>query len=120
MSDRWRGETSTLAVTAALTDDLRRRRYQGHPNPLRGHCYVASEALMHLAGPRSGLRPATVRHEGGVHWYLLTPAGKVVDPTAGQFKTPPPYARGGARGFLTREPSRRAAEVIRRVRAGIR
>ena len=75
----------------------------------RGNCYVASEALYHLLGGRAaGWKPATVRHEGAVHWYLVHASGLVLDPTAAQFRRPPPYERGRGRGFLTRHPSKRA------------
>jgi ADP-ribose pyrophosphatase YjhB (NUDIX family) len=104
------------AVRSALTDDLRKPRYRGNPNPVAGHCYVASEALYHLmGGAKSGYTPCSVRHEGDVHWYLRGPGGKILDATAEQFKTPPPYHLGRGRGFLTAAPSARAAQVIARV-----
>ena len=31
-------------IAESLTDDLRRPPWRGSPNPLAGHCYVASEA----------------------------------------------------------------------------
>lgn len=105
-------------VRRALTDDLRNPRYRGHPNPLRGHCYVAAEAVWHLlGGPASGLAPVVLRLAGETHWFLRDAAGAVVDPTAGQFDRAPDYARGRPCGFLTRAPSRRAAAVIARVSA---
>lgn len=97
----------------------------------RGNCYVTCEALYHLlGGAASGWVPHTVRHEGDVHWYLvrtqrfytawsihpsagsMAPPFEVLDPTAAQFRTPPPYERGVGRGFLTRGPSRRARELM--------
>lgn len=97
-------------VKAVLTDDLLKPGY----GP-KAHCYVASEAIYHLMGGReSGLTPMTIRHEGGVHWYLRMD-GEYLDATADQFETPVPYDQGTGRGFLTRQPSKRAAEVIRRV-----
>jgi hypothetical protein len=103
------------AVVGALSDDLRLLRYRGDPNRLAGHCYVASEALYHLLGGRaSGCTPHSVRHGGGVHWYLRW-RGCVLDPTAGQFRAPVPYHLGRGRGFLTAGPSARARELIRRV-----
>ena len=55
----------------------------------------------------------TLRHEGDVHWYLRHASGLVVDPTAQQFRTKPPYGRGRGRGFLTRGPSKRARALMR-------
>lgn len=94
----------------------------------RGNCYVTCEALYHLLGGKAaGLTPHTVRHDGDVHWYLVqdvyldTSAGSsrraalVLDPTRAQFKTAPPYHLGRGRGFLTREPSRRARDLMDRM-----
>lgn len=90
----------------------------------RGNCYVTCEALYHLLGGKAaGYTPHTVRHEGAVHWYLVcdlhAPADRrakretfILDPTASQFKRPPPYSKGRGRGFLTREPSRRARSLM--------
>lgn len=108
------------AVVRALSDELRKPQYRGSVNPLRGHCYVASEALYHLAGgSASGLRPMNVKHEGDQHWFLATDDGTPIDLTAGQFSTPVPYGSARGRGFLTRAPSARAREVIRRVAAAV-
>jgi hypothetical protein len=88
----------------------------------KGNCYVTVEALFHLLGGKAaGYTPQTVRHEGTVHWYLMYdkkhgPNGLyttiVVDPTASQFKTPPPYHLGRGRGFLTKGPSKRARAMM--------
>ena len=104
------------AVRAVLTDDLRRPPWKGSTCPVAGHCYVASEVVYHLAARDLGYKPATVRHEGVVHWFLIGPDGTIVDPTAEQFVIPVPYALGRGRGFLTREPSARARVVMDRVR----
>jgi hypothetical protein len=103
-------------LVSCLTDDLRRAPYRGHPNPLRGHCYVASEALYHLRGGKAaGLKPMFIQHEGAPHWFLVdTKKREIIDLTAGQFKTPVPYSRAKGKGFLTSKPSKRAAELIRR------
>jgi hypothetical protein len=106
-------------VQAALTDDLRRAPYKGDPNPLAGHCYVATEALYHLLGPSAGWAPRVISFpDGGTHWFLQRGAERL-DPTAGQFEGEPiPYTRARGCGFLTRQPSRRARVVIARVRQG--
>lgn len=104
-------------VSAVLSDDLRLSKYRGDANRFKGHCYVASEALYHLAGGASAyLRPMNIKHEDDQHWFLASPGGPI-DVTAAQFKTPVPYGEARGRGFLTKQPSKRAAEVIRRVRA---
>ena len=104
------------AILLALSDDLRKPQYRGHPNRLKGHCYVASEALYHLAGGQaSGLKPMNVRHEDDQHWFLADEDGRIYDLTADQFSTPVPYNLARGRGFLTRQPSLRAQIVIQRV-----
>ncbi len=105
----------------------------------RGNCYVTCEALYHLLGGKArGWTPHTVRHEGTVHWYLVNCDGLdgdavdgdtaafamhlgelgnkfILDPTASQFKSRPPYHKGRGRGFLTKGPSRRAREMMKRM-----
>ena len=107
-------------IVSCLTDDLRRAPYKGHRNPLRGHCYVASEALYHLkGGKRAGLKPMFISHEGAPHWFLADTKNNVyIDLTSGQFETPVPYHLAKGKGFLTAKPSARAAQVMRRVQGG--
>lgn len=104
--------------------------------PKRGNCYVTAEALYHLlGGKKAGLVPQRLRHEGDTHWYLVKKivippipgtslkkmkpfqvvVGVVIDPTARQFKTPPDYSKGRGAGFMTRGPSRRAREMMKRM-----
>ena len=111
-------ELVTLArdVRAVLTDELRRPEYRGSPNPVAGHCYVASEALFHIFRGRAmrGWKPMFIRHEDEPHWFLRHDSGLILDLTASQFKTPVPYERAIGKGFLTKEPSKRAKKVIDR------
>jgi hypothetical protein len=103
-------------VVACLSDELRRPCYQGMSNPLAGHCYVACEAIYHSV---PGLKPYYLKHEGSPHWFLRdTETGKVIDPTASQFKTEPPYEQGVCKGFLTKQPSKRAKIVLARMGRG--
>jgi hypothetical protein len=82
----------------------------------RGNCYVTSEALYHLLGGKAaGWKPCTVHHGGEVHWYLRHESGMVLDATAQQFDDPPDYTQGRGRGFLTKQPSKRARELIERM-----
>jgi hypothetical protein len=118
------------AVQTCLTDELRRQRYRGHPNPLRGHCAVATEAVYFLLGGRkAGWAPTTLRvSKDEVHWFLRhRKTGEVVDPTAGQFVCELEYERGRGRGLPTpkrgakeQPPSRRAAAVIACARGKLR
>lgn len=111
------------AVQQSLKDEDRQAQYQGHPNPLRGHCSVATEAVYFLAGgKKSGLTPHTIRvSPEEVHWFLKDQSGKVIDPTAGQFDHPVEYEQSRGRGFPTpkhglddQPPSKRAQKVIER------
>jgi hypothetical protein len=100
-------------VRSCLSDDLRKKEYRGNPNPVAGHCYVASEVLYHqLGGKGAGWTPQSIRHEGGPHWYLKHQDGSLIDPTADQFTTPVPYAQGKGCGFLTRQPSARSQSIL--------
>lgn len=79
----------------------------------RGNCYVTCEAIYHLlGGAAAGYKPHTLRHEGDVHWYLVHEGKTIVDPTRSQFLSPPNYSTGRGRGFLTKQPSRRAAALM--------
>lgn len=96
-----------------LRPDFRARRPSAAPASW-GCCYVAAEAVYHGAGgPASGLRPMFLRHENAPHWYLQDAQGAVIDPTADQFTSPPDYAQGRGKGFLTSKPSRRTRELMR-------
>lgn len=96
-------------------------------NPLVGHCYVAAEALFHrLGGREAGWQSFMLNHalwpqgcdEGETHWFLKHRSGMVADPTAGQYEGQPiAYEQGRACGFLTKQPSRRAAVVLERIAA---
>uniref|UniRef100_A0AB74UIB1 Uncharacterized protein n=1 Tax=Caulobacter phage BL57 TaxID=3348355 RepID=A0AB74UIB1_9VIRU len=113
---------SLVAVQASLTPELLREPYRSAytaRNPTAGHCYVASEALWHLLDGRDGLWRGMVAPdpEGGTHWWLCTREGGRLDPTAEQYLCEglePPYAAGRPCGFLTKNPSKRAAVVIDR------
>lgn len=84
--------------------------------PSRGFCYIAAEALFHrLGGAAAGYRAKRAAYvEAGEdvdHWWLEGPDGAVVDPSVSQFAlrgVPPPYHLGKGRGFMTRDPSKRA------------
>lgn len=83
---------------------------------MRGNCYVASEALYHLLGGKAaGWTPMCMRHEGSTHWFLRHRSGLILDPTRPQFRTPPDYPRARGKGFLTKQPSRRARELMDRI-----
>jgi len=103
-------------LQAALTDDLRRPPWRGSPNSMAGHCYVACEALYHLLGGKeTGWKPCFIRHEESPHWFLKNASGTVLDPTASQFSSPPDYAQGIGKGFLTKKPSKRAKKVLEKL-----
>lgn len=117
-------------IQQELSPDLlrpaERRRLQPGGHPTAGHCAVAAEAFYHLAGRDAGFRPMVASYEGGTHWWLEKPGGCRVDPTAAQFDAATRtaiYAKGRPCGFPTpkqgqqaQPPSRRAQELIRRVR----
>lgn len=82
----------------------------------RGNCYVASEALYHLLGGKeAGWKPMMVKHEGDTHWFLKHTSGLIIDPTVSQFKESPPYEEARGCGFLTKQPSKRAQNLMQKI-----
>lgn len=80
-----------------------------------GNCYVASEALYHLMGGKAaGWVPINGKHEGVSHWALRN-GRLIVDVTVSQFDTVPDYSTFKGKGFLTKEPSRRAARLMEKI-----
>ena len=110
-------------IKSSLTPDLLKPAYRAKNknNPMYGHCYAASEAAYHLFAKDESFFPMRGRDEEGVcHWWLENVAGDRLDITVDQYTSVgrvPPYANGKRGGFLTKEPSQRAAEIIRRVKA---
>jgi hypothetical protein len=109
-------------VREELTPDLLTGEYAksrtAADHPLKGYCYVAAEAVYHLAGD-SGSELTVYRCSlsgGGTHWWLCSPSGDIIDPTAEQFPTPPPYSAGSRTHFLSVKPSNRTSKLIARVR----
>lgn len=79
-----------------------------------GQCYVWSEAYYHLkGGVESGLTPIQGNWEGTSHWALRTAEGKIIDLTVSQFVETPNYDLFRGRGFLTKEPSKKAQKIIK-------
>jgi hypothetical protein len=116
--DEWpheRIQKLTKHVRSVLSDDLR-KKYKGNPNKMAGHCYVASEAIHHMTGGKH-TTPQVMRVPGGTHWWLKhNKTGKHYDPTGDQFDHKVDHSQGKGCGFLTKGPSKRAQEVIRRVK----
>ena len=120
MSDKRLRADLSVAIRRALeeSDDLRKPEYRGHPNPIRGHCYIASEAAYHLL-PGDRWKPCVMWKEGGTHWFLRDSLGNVYDLTYDQFDsivTYEEYQSARGTGFLTKHPSKRARELVSRAR----
>jgi hypothetical protein len=111
------------AIQVVLTPDLLKpsfRELAKGKHSTCGHCYAASEALYHLLGGKAkGFKPVRAKDEDGItHWWVESPTGEILDPTAEQYTSVgkvPPYAQGRPAGFLTRGPSKRAREIMRRL-----
>lgn len=85
-----------------------------------GNCYVTCEALYHLlGGKQAGLKPMVMKHEGTTHWFLLMcsdwSSDIIIDPTVSQFKTQPNYSKAKGCGFLTKQPSKKAKELMQKM-----
>ena len=89
-------------------------------NATLGHCYVATEAAFYLFGRDGGYVPYVYNHGKGrdTHWWLKNEeTGDVIDPTEPQLGGGPfDYDAGHRQSFMTSTPSKRARELIRRVR----
>jgi hypothetical protein len=106
----------TKEIKSVLTPDLLKKEFRGGSHPLSGYCYISSEAAFHImGGESSNYKPMFIKHEGLPHWFLRSTNGKILDITAKQFRTPVPYEKGIRKGFLTKNPSKRAVEVMRRI-----
>lgn len=96
---------------------------------LSGHCYAASEALYYLWGKKNEFKPHRIEVDDPLlgwvgHWYLARVRNmkrkkivEVADVTAKQFGFKIDYSTGIGCGFLTKQPSRRARIIMRRVKA---
>lgn len=105
-----------------LSDDLLDKKFRKMKQGVEylpatfGHCYVASEAAYHLLGGKdTGWKAYYVKHLGCPHWFLKHNDGNVLDLTANQFKVPVDYSKGRGTGFLTKEPSKRAKILIKKI-----
>ncbi|MBS3908071.1 MAG: hypothetical protein KGZ93_00330 [Actinobacteria bacterium] len=110
-------------IQEVLSPDLLKSAYViiNKGNPMYGHCYAATEALYYLLGGKeSGWQPCRGKDaEGVTHWWLRNADGQILDPTVEQYTTvgkKPPYASGRNGPFLTQQPSKRANEIIARVK----
>lgn len=125
--DRSASHKAIIRIQQALSLDLLVPSYRAEPSDTeayfyatRGHCYVATEAAYHLFGKKAGFVPFFCKHPNGTtHWWLKHPrTGKIVDPTQPQLEGDlSVYERGRRGSFLTKKPPRRAAELIRRIKA---
>ena len=109
-------------IQDSLSPDLIDLHWQGQAreNPLHGYCYISSEALYHLWARSAGFKPAQLWVHTGhgrkySHWFLRRD-GEILDITAAQFgRGHIAYSKAHGCGFLTKQPSNAAKEIIRRV-----
>lgn len=102
-------EEVAALVVSLLSDELRSDSWRGHPNPLAGHCYTASEVCRALLG--RNWEPYMVPHERSCHWFLRhRETGEILDPTVGQFRRLPSYERGFKSRFGLRTSA--AADIL--------
>lgn len=102
-------------IVQNLTPDLLKPQFRKNaPNNLWGHCYVASEVFYHLYDNK--YRPMRIKVGDINHWFLKNEdTEEVVDITAKQFDFDLDYSKSVRASFLTKEPSKRAKELIKRV-----
>jgi hypothetical protein len=115
-----------------LSPDLLHPTFVGSSSPVGGHCYIASEAAYYLFAKDEGYKPYFLYHEGSPHWFLaggycttecyearpiwsLANGQNILDLTAAQFHTLPDYSKAVRKGFMTKQPSKRAKILMERV-----
>ena len=115
-------EDFKYVIVDNLSEDLLDKKYRlirgksDHLPPTFGHCYVASEAAYYLLGGKEeGWKAHYIKHMGGSHWFLKHKSGFILDLTADQFRIPVDYSKARGTGFLTKEPSKRAKLLIKRI-----
>lgn len=111
-------DKTAIKIREKLTPQLlkpywRKLNEEEGAHPLKGHCYVATEAYYHAVGKDKGYTPRVLKTTEGTHWWLQNEEGQIIDLTAEQFgKNAIAYPEGRKIGFLTREPSKRAQIVL--------
>ena len=115
-------------IRPVLTKDLLKPQYlkklKEDDDISCGQCYAASEAAFHMYGKDNGFKSYVLNSknfpegldEGDTHWFLKNKEGEIIDPTAEQFGgITIPYDKGKGTGFLTKNPSNAAQQIIDRV-----
>jgi hypothetical protein len=104
-------------IVSVLTPDLIQPKYRRYAGTLYGYCYVVSETIYHLYGKKNGFIPFRLKHKGQNHWYLKNDKGDIIDLIADSFKENPfNYENSIRASFLTKEPSKRCKEIIKRIK----
>lgn len=68
-----------------------------------------------MGGKASGWTPMQMRTGTDSHWFLKHSEGLIIDPTVGQFDSIPDYSLARGRGFLTKQPSKRAVILMEKI-----
>jgi GNAT superfamily N-acetyltransferase len=115
-------------IRPVLTKDLLKPQYlkklKDDDDISCGQCYAASEAAFHMYGKDNGFKSYVLNSktfpegldEGETHWFLKNKEGEIIDPTAEQFGgITIPYDKGKGTGFLTKNPSNAAQQIIDRI-----
>lgn len=107
-----------------LKPEWKRKHAAAGCDAMTGHCFTATNAFFHAMGGHDGpYVPLYVKHEGASHWFLLDKRdGFIVDLTASQFRTRPPYEQGKRAGMRANKggdavPTRAAERVLKRADA---
>jgi len=109
-------------IIANLSNDLlnSKRRFYKKCRPTLdvtwGHCYVASEAAYYLLGGKeNGWKPFCMEVDLDTHWFLKHSSGFILDITKSQFCYKLDYSEARGKGFLTKEPSKRAKKLLQKI-----
>jgi hypothetical protein len=115
-------DTLKNCIINNLSDDLLSKEWLAKKQKIIchktfGHCYLATEAAYHiLGGKRAGWKPYYLKCPDGSHWFLKNAAGYIFDVTDAQFEGEEIlYSQAVGKGFLTKQPSKRAQKLIKRI-----
>jgi len=83
-------------------------------HPTTGYCYLVTKVLYYYCYPES--QPYVVTMNGNEdHWFLKTKTCKIIDLTADQFDTTPPWNLGKPRNYKTKIISKSVKDLAKRL-----
>ena len=82
--------------------------------PTTGRCYIVAEVIMQYYAPKGSQTYRLVTGDKESHWFVKTPNGEIIDPTADQFDESPDYGKAKKRGLIP-VPNEKMSEAARKL-----